>query len=107
MRQDEENFTVDDHQYEVVEDHDDNFQEYPSASEQTKLMKKRVRKITTSLRQTGRVIGSTIQKTQVPDEEVVNLTPWEKFRKYYQIPWLIFLDFISIVCVVTLVFFFY
>jgi hypothetical protein len=104
MRQ-EERFVVDD-QYEVIEDQDDNFQEYLSASEQTKLMKKRVRKITTSLRQTGRAIGSTIQKTQVPDEEVVNLTPWEKFRKYYQIPWLMFLDVISIVCVVTLVFLF-
>ena len=79
---------------------DDNYEEYLSASEQTKLLQSSVRR---SLRSTKSFVSSTLKATHVPDEEVVTLTPWEKFRKYYQLPWLLFFDIITLACVITMV----
>eukprot|EP01080_Neovahlkampfia_damariscottae_P001483 gene1483-12101_t len=94
---------MDDPNTDSFEQIDDNYEEYLSASEQTKLLQSKVRR---SLRSTKSFMASTLKATHVPDEEVVVLTPWEKFRKYYQIPWLIFFDLLTLICVVTMFFFY-
>jgi hypothetical protein len=60
-------------------------------------------------------VGKTIQrktketaiklksKIIIPDEEKIKLSEWEKFKKYYRIPWFLILDTALLICVLIMV----
>jgi hypothetical protein len=77
--------------------------------ELTGLLKKSFNNENIPLQRTKTVISKTTSvllmpiTNNVPDDEEVILSPLEKFRKYYKLPWTIIFDVILLICVITMV----
>jgi hypothetical protein len=68
-------------------------------------------KMSVNMEEVGKTIQRKTKETAIklkskiimPDEEKIKLSEWEKFKKYYRIPWFIILDTTLLICVLIMV----